>query len=143
MSDTKVPFEVEFEVRDYECDLQGIVNNANYQHYFEHARHIYLKSIGLDFAALHERGADAIVQRVEIDYRKPLRSGDRFAVQTSVATKGIMRFVFTQRILVLPSRVCAADGLITAAFMGTKGPLRPPSDVADALAAAEREGPEV
>ena len=28
-------FEYEFEVRDYECDVQGIVNNANYQHYME------------------------------------------------------------------------------------------------------------
>ena len=25
-------FSLEMEVRDYECDLQGIVNNANYQH---------------------------------------------------------------------------------------------------------------
>ena len=26
-------YELEMKVRDYECDLQGIVNNANYQHY--------------------------------------------------------------------------------------------------------------
>ena len=26
-------FELKDKVRDYECDLQGIVNNANYQHY--------------------------------------------------------------------------------------------------------------
>ena len=35
----KVLFRHEMKVRDYECDIQGVVNNANYQHYLEHARH--------------------------------------------------------------------------------------------------------
>ena len=38
-------FETEMEVRDYECDIQGIVNNANYLHYTEHTRHLYLQSL--------------------------------------------------------------------------------------------------
>jgi acyl-CoA thioester hydrolase len=49
-------FKFEFEVRDYECDLSGIVNNAVYQNYLEHTRHVYLKSSGLDFAALEMQG---------------------------------------------------------------------------------------
>ena len=35
-------FETRMEVRDYECDIQGIVNNANYLHYLEHTRHRFL-----------------------------------------------------------------------------------------------------
>ena len=42
--------ELTLKVRDYECDLQGIVNNANYQHYLEHARHEFLLSLGVSFA---------------------------------------------------------------------------------------------
>ena len=49
-------FELEFEVRDYECDLQGMVNNAVYLNYLEHTRHQYLRSRDIDFAALHEAG---------------------------------------------------------------------------------------
>ncbi|MFW5604105.1 MAG: acyl-CoA thioesterase, partial [Bacteroidales bacterium] len=52
----KYIFSLEMKVRDYECDLQGIVNNANYQHYIEHTRHEFLRSEGISFAALHEQG---------------------------------------------------------------------------------------
>ena len=52
-------FTLELAVRDYECDLQGVVNNAVYQNYLEHARHEYLKSIGIDFAALTAQGIEA------------------------------------------------------------------------------------
>ena len=46
-------FETRMEVRDYECDIEGIVNNANYLHYAEHTRHLFLRSLGVSFAALH------------------------------------------------------------------------------------------
>mgnify|MGYP000076768217 len=49
-------YELPMKVRDYECDLQGIVNNANYQHYLEHTRHEFLLSAGVSFAGLHEQG---------------------------------------------------------------------------------------
>lgn len=43
----KYIYELTLKVRDYECDLQGIVNNANYQHYLEHTRHEFLSSVGV------------------------------------------------------------------------------------------------
>ena len=48
-------------VRDYECDLQGIVNNANYLHYMEHTRHEFLRHNGISFAQLHAEGCDAVI----------------------------------------------------------------------------------
>ena len=71
-------FELEMKVRDYECDLQGVVNNANYQHYMEHTRHEFLESLGENFGRLHDQGVDVFVSRVDIKYRQSLRSGDRF-----------------------------------------------------------------
>ena len=56
-------FSFEMAVRDYECDLQGIVNNAVYQNYLEHVRHEYLKSIGIDFKSYAERGINLVVVR--------------------------------------------------------------------------------
>ena len=49
----KYIFETEMEVRDYECDIQGIVNNANYLHYTEHTRHQVLVSLGVSFPHFH------------------------------------------------------------------------------------------
>ena len=58
-------FETKMEVRDYECDIEGIVNNANYLHYMEHTRHLFLKECGLSFAEMHNKGVDAVVAENE------------------------------------------------------------------------------
>ena len=74
----KYIYELKMKVRDYECDLQGIVNNANYQHYLEHTRHEFLTSAGISFAQLHEEGVDPVVARLTMAFKTPLKSGDEF-----------------------------------------------------------------
>ena len=74
----KYIYELTLKVRDYECDLQGIVNNANYQHYLEHTRHEFLSSVGVSFAKLHEEGVDPVVARINMAFKTPLKSGDEF-----------------------------------------------------------------
>ena len=81
---SKYVFEARMEVRDYECDIEGIVNNANYLHYTEHTRHLFLKHCGLSFAEMHEKGVDAVVARMELQYKVPLRC-DRRVYLTHVA----------------------------------------------------------
>ena len=71
-------FKLTDKVRDYECDLQGVVNNSNYQHYMEHTRHEFLESLGENFGRMHANGVDGFVSRVEIRYKVSLRSGDRY-----------------------------------------------------------------
>lgn len=95
-------FKLEFEVRDYECDLEGIVNNAVYMNYLEHARHSYLKSRGFGFAALIERGIHLVVIRIEADYLYPLRSGNTFYVTVKLERISRLRFGFLQDIFRLP-----------------------------------------
>ncbi len=92
-------FELEMQVRDYECDIQGIVNNAIYQNYLEHCRHKFLNEVGLDFAQLHNEGIDAVVIRAELDYRFPLRPGDDFLVRLKMGKQGRLRMVFLQQII--------------------------------------------
>lgn len=82
-------FETEMEVRDYECDIQGIVNNANYLHYTEHTRHLFLKSLGVSFAKLHEEGVDAVVARMKLEYKVPLKCDDHFISKLAMKKKGL------------------------------------------------------
>lgn len=91
-------FTIDFKVRDYECDLQGIVNNAVYQNYLEHTRHEFILSKGMDFAELHREGIDPVVSRIEIDYRTSLKSGDKFTSCVSVLREGKLRIIFEQEI---------------------------------------------
>lgn len=100
-------YEIEMKVRDYECDLQGIVNNANYQHYLEHARHEFLENTGANFGKLHEQGIDAMVARVEIDYKISLISGDRFAVRLNIAREGAKLVFFEDIYRLSDNKLCA------------------------------------
>ena len=109
----KYVYEIEMKVRDYECDLQGVVNNANYQHYMEHARHEFLESTGTTFSALHARGIDAMVSRVEIAYKRSLRGSDRFVVRIGLRREGV-KLVFIEDIYRLPDEVCCARGTVEA-----------------------------
>ena len=99
MENTDYHYETEMEVRDYECDIQGIVNNSVYQNYLEHCRHKFLHTTGLSFAQMHEEGLDAVVIRAELDYKFPLRPGDIFLVRLKMAKQGGLRIVFKQQII--------------------------------------------
>ena len=93
----KYRFTIGMKVRDYECDIQGVVNNANYQHYLEHARHEFLESIGGSFSQLHDSGIDLMVSKVTIEYKRPLRGGDNFVVGINMERRGA-KLVFLQDI---------------------------------------------
>lgn len=96
----KYIYELKMKVRDYECDLQGIVNNANYQHYIEHTRHEFLTSTGI-IARLHEEGIDPVVARLTMAFKTPLKSGDEFVSKLYMKKEGI-KYVFYQDIFRLP-----------------------------------------
>jgi acyl-CoA thioester hydrolase len=113
-------FRLDFQVRDYECDMQGIVNNAVYQHYLEHARHEFLKEVGLDFAAFAREGINLVVIRAELDYRLPLQSGDRFWVGLNIERLSKVRFVFLQDIF----RSSDNKPILNARVIGTSLNLR-------------------
>ena len=116
-------FELEFEVRDYECDIQGIVNNAVYQNYLEHCRHKFLNHVGLDFAQLHNDGIDAVVIKAELEYKFPLRPGEAFFIRLKMAKQGRLRIIFKQQIVRKADNKLMLDAKITAVLTRKNRPL--------------------
>jgi acyl-CoA thioester hydrolase len=128
MKEKKPLYNLKFVVRDYECDLQGVVNNANYQHYLEHTRHEFLISKGVSFVELHDKGIDLIVTRVEIDYKYPLKSHDDFIVTVNIQREGNARILFIQEIYRLPDLKLVVKAKVTGVAT-KKGRPVPPGDL--------------
>ena len=97
----KYVYELKMKVRDYECDLQGIVSNAHYQPYIEHTRPEFLSATGISFAQLPTEGIDPVVARLNMAFKTPLKSGDEFVSKLYLKKEGI-KYVFYQDIFRLP-----------------------------------------
>lgn len=111
-------FENTDRVRDYECDLQGIVNNANYQHYLEHSRHLFCQSRGMTFSEMHDEGIDVVVARFAISYKTPLRPDDQYTCRLRVEKEKV-RYVFYQDIYrTADNRLCVSARVDCVATIG-------------------------
>ena len=114
-------FSIELKVRDYECDMQGIVNNGVYFNYLEHARHEFLLDKGIDFALLAREKINLVVVRSELDYKASLTSGDRFAVTVAFEPVSRVRFGFRQQVIRLADQKVVLEGLIIGTAINERG----------------------
>ena len=130
---TEYRFRLDFQVRDYECDMQGLVNNAVYQNYLEHARHEFIKELGLDFAGLTRQGIHLVVVRAELDYIRSLKSGDRFWVGVRLERVSPVRFAFSQDIFSLPDDAPILRARIIGTALNEKGRPRLPKQIESVL----------
>jgi len=77
-------FAVRMQVRDSELDQYSVVNNSVYNHYLQHARHEWLQHVGGDPDAVARSGDALALSALNISYRQPLRSRDKFLATVSV-----------------------------------------------------------
>ena len=119
----KKTFEIEMKVRDYECDSQGIVNNANYLHYMENTRHEFMSDLGLTFKESHLMRIDPVVVRADLYYKTPLTGGDIFTSSLTVERKGA-KIIFYQTICRKSDNALCCKGTIEAAILINGKPSR-------------------
>lgn len=104
-------FKHRMKVRDYELDVQGIVNNANYQHYYEVGRHEFLETCNTSFIKARSLGIDPVVSSIHIKYKQSLASLDEFYVTVDLKKEGI-RYFFNQKIIRIPDNIVCSEGII-------------------------------
>lgn len=113
--------QIEFKVRDYECDMQGVVNNGVYQNYLEHARHEFLQTRGINFAAVTASGINLVVIKAELEYKNSLKSNDVFVVRSLLRRISRVRFEFQQDIFRLPDDSLMLAARITGTSLKANG----------------------
>jgi acyl-CoA thioester hydrolase len=119
--------ECSLQVRTYECDTNGHVNNANYLNYLEYARYELLKDIGFDYPKAFEAGYGVYIARIEIDYKKSAITDDHLTIKTWPLKKGAASGILAQHIF--RGDELLVDAKVTWAFVDKKGtPVRLPKE---------------
>lgn len=111
----KYVFQMPMQVRDYEVDAEGIVNNAEYLHYMEHTRHEFCKKAGFSFREMQRDGIDPVVTRIEVDYKHSLGLGDEMISCLNISRKGPL-FIFHQDIYKSDGTLCVS-GIVKIACL--------------------------
>lgn len=128
-----------FPVRVYyeDTDLAGIVYYANYLKFIERGRSEWVRSLGVDQAALkRDLGIVFAVRRVEADYLAPARFDDALTVETRVQAVTGARIVLDQAVTRAGAVLFSA--VVTLVCLDAAGaPRRMPAELRRNLAAGQ------
>ena len=121
-------------VRFGECDPQGIVFNAHYVAWFDVAlTELWREALG-SWAAMVERGVDAVVAELTVRYRAPARADE--LLELRVAVEGFGTTSLRTRVDVRRGDALLAEGRLRHVFVdaATWAPVPAPDWIRDALA---------
>lgn len=118
-------FSIELDVRDYELDVQGIVNNSVYQNYLEHARHEFLHHHGIDFVEFAQNNIMLVVKTIEMNFKNSLVSRDKFKIEVSAEKEGNLKVVFHQDIIRLSDNKAILSAKVTGVAIKNGRPVAP------------------
>jgi acyl-CoA thioester hydrolase len=123
-----------FQVRSYECDSYGHVNNAVYLNYLEYARMSALFEKGFTLDKMKEKGYLVFIKKIEIEYRFPLYQDDEITVKTFTSESRNTSGTFTQQIFQNENDLLAAEAKVTWVFINLRGkPIPIPSEIREAF----------
>jgi acyl-CoA thioester hydrolase len=125
------PYHCTLDVRGYELDSFGHVNNAVYQNYYEHARWKMLEEEGITLQTLNDHKRWPVIASAEIKYLRPLLFGQRFEVYSKVTHYKRTSMQIEQEIhLKDEAKTCISKAVFHSVIVNEKGrPDKLPDDL--------------
>lgn len=108
---TMEPRETEIRVRYQETDNMGVVYYANYFTWFEVARTEYLRSFGVSYSELEDRGLYLMVAGASCRYISPSHYDDVVTVRTWVSEVKNSSMKFEYKLTVRHKLVATGDSV--------------------------------
>lgn len=119
------------QVRSYEIDSLGHVNNAVYMNYFELARIDYFKQIGFDLRGMFKTGYTFVLAESHVKFRLPSFIDETLMIESELKIEKI-RLRFEQTIRRESSIVATGDNMLVT--LDTRGrPCTPPAGLVESL----------
>lgn len=112
-----------------DTDAGAVVYHARYLNFFERARTEWLRSLGVEQAALSEQhGILFAIRRMTVDWLQPARLDDRLEITVEPGRVGAARIDFEQRML-REDGTLLATASVTAAVIDARRfqPIRMPA----------------
>ena len=126
--------DTEIEVRYYETDQMGVVHHSNYIRYFEVARTLSMKKVGIPYDEMERKGVAMPIVSVSCDYKRPALFGDTILVTTILDQLPTVKIYYRYEIHNQKGELLAT-GTTVLAFIDalTKRPKRAPQYLIDIL----------
>jgi acyl-CoA thioester hydrolase len=93
------PFEYQLRVRYAECDMQGVVFNANYLSFFDVSITELWRAAFGSYQAMLDHDVDLVVAEASVRYLRPARFDDELTIGIAVAKLGTSSVITSHRVL--------------------------------------------
>ena len=122
----------ELRVRYQETDNMGVVYYANYFIWFEVARTEYLRSFGLNYRELEDKGLFLMVVEATCRYKSPVKYDDIVMIETHIPEVKNSSLKFAHKLYV-GDRLIATGESVHVFTNKSARPMRIPDEVRDVI----------
>lgn len=119
----KLTDRTETTVRFSEVDAMGIVWHGNFVRFMEDGRESFGRSFGLGYYDLYDRGLLVPIVNMNIEYKLPIKYGERIVIETTWINCAAAKIIFNYRILRESDRALFMTATTTQVFLSKDGDL--------------------